>query len=249
MFDFQGVNRCIVYACLVGSHNYNLDNIDSDQDYKVFVLPTFEDLYFHTFYSYSRIGNDIDFTVHDIRKLAALLWKGNLNFIETLFSEAYCVSPKECAQRMEDILQCKEKLARINLPNVWDACQGMSRNKFTLLQKGTQGTLDLVRRYGYDTKQAQHCYRCLDFLQRYAENDFASFKAAVWYDHGPDRDMLLQIKQGLYTLAEFKSLVQAKWQTLKRLEKYYKNQELDSGLHEWLDEQIKEIIRANLLST
>jgi len=32
---------------LVGSHNYNLNNENSDKDYKIFVCPTFEDLYYN----------------------------------------------------------------------------------------------------------------------------------------------------------------------------------------------------------
>ena len=37
--------RETVFKALVGSHNYNLADKNSDKDYKVFVLPTFEDLY------------------------------------------------------------------------------------------------------------------------------------------------------------------------------------------------------------
>ena len=38
-------NRVPVLKALVGSHNYNLNTPESDKDYKLFVLPTFDDLY------------------------------------------------------------------------------------------------------------------------------------------------------------------------------------------------------------
>ena len=42
-------NRKFAFKSLVGSHNYNLNIETSDKDYKVFVFPTFDDLYFNIF--------------------------------------------------------------------------------------------------------------------------------------------------------------------------------------------------------
>jgi predicted nucleotidyltransferase len=232
---------------MVGSHNYNLNDEYSDLDYKVFVLPTFDDLYYNNQYSTDKVvGTDMDYDVHDIRKLATLLWKANINFIETLFSEEYHVGSDVWGWRMRDILEQKDRLARMNLPYLWDACQGIYYNKFKLLEKGTAGTIHLVEKYGYDTKQAQHCYRCLDLLERYLENDFNDFKLAIWYKDGAARDFLLQVKQGFYTLDEFKKIVQAKRKDISRLEELYKIQAPLYHLREWLDEQVKELIRDSM---
>ena len=43
--DFGGRN--VAFKALVGSHNYNLNTSDSDKDYKLFVIPTLDDLYFN----------------------------------------------------------------------------------------------------------------------------------------------------------------------------------------------------------
>ena len=43
-------------TCLVGSYNYNLNDKNSDKDYKVFVSPTFDDLYSGNQYTISEIG-------------------------------------------------------------------------------------------------------------------------------------------------------------------------------------------------
>ena len=54
-------NRKFAFKSLVGSHNYNLNIETSDKDYKVFVFPTFDDLYFNKSYSKSCIGETEDY--------------------------------------------------------------------------------------------------------------------------------------------------------------------------------------------
>lgn len=249
MLELEGVERSIVYCSLVGSHNYNLNELNSDKDYKVFVVPSFDDLYYNQQYSKASIGEDIDYEVHDIRKLASLLWKGNIHFIETLFSEEYYLGPELWAKRMGDILNQKDRLARMNLSYLWDACQGKFFNKFKALEKATAGTKDLFKKYGYDTKQAQHCYRCLDFLERYQKRDFNDFKGAIYYDEGAERDFIINIKQGVFSLDEFKKMVQAKQNEISRLERLYKIQSADNVLHEVLDKQVKKLIRESMISS
>lgn len=76
----------MAFKALVGSHNYNLADENSDKDYKMFVLPTFEDLYKGKMYSKQIIGETEDLDVHDIRKIVNLFYKSNINFIEVLFT-------------------------------------------------------------------------------------------------------------------------------------------------------------------
>lgn len=120
----------------------------------------------------------------------------------------------------------------------------MSQNKFKLLKKGTSGTRHLVNTYGYDTKQALHCYRCLDFLERYNSSGFSSFKQAVWYEEGPQRDFMMKIKNGGFTPDEFRDMVQMKQKEVNRLQDIYKRQEPNSDLRKWLDNQVKKLIEA-----
>jgi hypothetical protein len=184
----------------------------------------------------------MDYTAHDIRKLAELLWKGNINFIETLFADEYKVAA-ETGNFLKDILTRREELARMNLSNLWDACQGMYQNKFKHLEKGTSGTMHLINTYGYDTKQALHCYRCLDFLERYNANGFSSFKQAIWYEEGPERDIMMKIKNGGFTLDGFTDMVRNKQREVNRLHGFYINQIPDNDLRNWLDSQIRELIK------
>lgn len=68
---------------LFGSQNYNLDNKDSDEDYKVIVMPEWEDLYY---------GRKLDSKkdehnqVWDVRTFFTQVLKANHNALELLFS-------------------------------------------------------------------------------------------------------------------------------------------------------------------
>ncbi len=245
MIIFEGLERDPIYWCLVGSHNYNLNTEESDKDYKVFVAPTFKDLYDGDQYTRSYVGSDLDYTVHDIRKLPRLLWKANINFIEVLFSEESSFSELEgvIGQIIAGILIRNNGLARMNLPYLYDACIGMYYTKYNQLMKGTEGTKHLVAQYGYDTKQALHCYRVLDFLERYYIRDFQDFKGAVWYEDGARREFMLNIKQGGLTLKEFELLLHSKRTDIDRLEGSYKKQIPDETLCKWLENQIEALVK------
>ena len=175
-----------------------------------------------------------------------MLWKANINFIEVLFSEEQFIENTLEGNYLLKIIKNKNELAKMNLPYLWDACIGMHYNKFKLLQKGTKGTQYLVDKYGYDTKQAQHCYRVLDFLERYYNNSFSDFKQAIWYNDGRERDLLIDIKHGKFTLNKFIEMVQSKREDIGKLKNYYKLYEPNTDLYYWLNKQIKEIIKISL---
>ena len=60
-------------AVIVGSHNYNLTTENSDKDYKLFILPEFEDLYSGNLFSTPNVvSSTMDYDIHDIRQLPKL---------------------------------------------------------------------------------------------------------------------------------------------------------------------------------
>lgn len=73
-----------------GSQNYGLDTPDSDEDFKLIVRPTFDDLYHGRNLNEKKyLPEDCDpdhYSLMDIRKWFELLKKGNFNAIEYLFS-------------------------------------------------------------------------------------------------------------------------------------------------------------------
>lgn len=244
------MDRSLVLRSIVGSHNYNLNTPDSDLDYKYFVLPTFDDLYHRREYSDSKVGDTFDYSTHDIRKLAYLWWKANVNFIEVLFS----VAPEYNSIRfpeMADIYARREEIASMNLPYLYDACLGMYYNKMKYIHQGTSGTKHLVDTFGYDTKQALHAYRILDFLcryQGYQGDGFKRFRDALWYT-GDQKRLMLSIKYGAFNYEDFEQMVEDKMESVREPEirDAYKSAKPNEQLKEWLENKVYDIIKREIL--
>lgn len=205
------MHRRILFKALVGSHNYNLATEKSDKDYKVLVLPTFEDLYSGTTYSEAFIGEKEDLDFHDVRKLVDLFFKSNINFIEVL-ETTDLILPDGITLAELDFLEklylMKDDIFRMNLPHLFNACGGMHLNKMKALHKGTDGTQYLVDLYNYDTKQALHAYRVLDFIVRFADTGFKDFKKAITYND-EERKFMLDIKNGHFLKEDFELFVKS----------------------------------------
>lgn len=240
---FETGGRSISFACVTGSHNYNLHGADSDIDFKCLVFPTFDDVYGRAMFSTAFRSDTHDYTVHDVRKIPTQLWKSNISFIEILFSQKilYFCHP------WPYILERKDACARMNLPYLYESCHGMWHTKFINLEKGTEGTQHLVERYGYDTKQALHCFRALDFLERYYKTRFFDFGKSIWYDFGVDRDFILGIKNGSHTLEQFKDMVLEKESKVKLLKDAYYAGKPDKNLYNVLEDMIKIHVRNEIV--
>jgi predicted nucleotidyltransferase len=236
-------DRKVVIKALVGSHNYNLNTATSDKDYKYFVYPTFEDLYHGKRFSTASQSDTLDYDVHDIRQLADLLWKANLNFIEVLFSVDMVYDP-----RLRSVFMNRDAYATMNLPYFANATYGMHLMKMRDLHKGTAKTQILVDRFGYDTKQACHALRCLYMLDRLASG--MSMGEALWFDDGCfEHNNLLDIKFGRWTEEHFQETVNV-WNTTRKAEVllWFENQEPREYLHTELDLFTRELIRKELIS-
>lgn len=249
-------NRQVVMQCLVGSHNYNLNTPESDMDYKIFVCPTFDDLYTGNSHSESIIGHDADFDFHDIRKMDNLLYKANVNFLEVLFSQSVMINPQlqpDTKKQVEELFNMKHDIAKMNLPYLYHACIGMHHNKMKYLEKGTSGTQHLVDKFGFDTKQALHAYRILDFLERFAQNEFSDFGQAIYYDghgryEGKSRDTLLAIKCGCFSQGEFEHMVNTKLERVQdRHKSIYSEAMVDGATHGKLQDIVRGIVYTELM--
>ena len=242
--DLKG--RKWLFKSLVGSHNYNLDTEESDRDYKMFFLPTFDDLYNGEDFYQKYLSEEEDIEAHDIRKVIHLWCKANVNFIEVLFSEEVKINPKldnKTSNLLMQIVEMKNKIAKMNLPYLFDACRGMHFQKMSKLEEGTSGTQYLVDEYGYDTKQALHAYRILDFLEKFHSNRFVSFKQAIWYEDSH----LLEIKHGKYSLEEYQELVNNKLEEVQELEEVYKGFDIDEATNDKLQSIVKEMVKEHIM--
>jgi predicted nucleotidyltransferase len=250
--------RKILIKALVGSHNYNLNDESSDKDYKLFVAPTFDDLYNNKMFSNSQIGKEVDYDIHDIRKIPELWWKTNINFVEVLFSnEIEFINPDDVNTIYEDVkirkinallnkmFFMKDEIMTMNLPYFFNACKGMYFNKMSMLEKGTEGTKHLVEKYGYDTKQALHSLRVMDCIIRFADNGFKDFKSAIIYDK-ERRESLLDIKNGTFNIAEFGVIASNMYNHFMTYEELYKAQPTKPNIKVEIDNIIKEIVKITI---
>lgn len=251
IFNIGGniMSNKLFMSALVGSHNYNLNTEHSDLDYKYFVFPTFDDLYYKKEFSCSKETPQVDYTVHDVRKLSALWWKANINFIEVLFSKDLQYRINKDNELVFFIEKNKDDLATMNLPYIYDACIGMSLRKQKDMITDSPARHNNIEKHGYDTKSACHAIRVLDFLVKLVQCDF-SFGKAIWYENSDiKRDSLLAIKRGMYTLDEIKYMIETCTNNANRVKDIYKQQSPNNKLKEQLDEVIKqqcyEFIKAN----
>lgn len=240
-----------IFRALVGSHNYNLNDESSDKDYKVFVAPTFDDLYFGKQYSKSIIGDTEDFDCHDIRKVSDLWWKANVNFLEVLYSEhteSSSTNSTDTKFILSAIFRNKDRIVRMNLPYLYKASLGMHITKKKQIDKGTSGTQHLVDKFGYDTKQAMHSFRILDFIKRFADSDFKDFKGSIRYENDdPMRNLLLGIKNGLFSKEQFMALCNNYFDEIEsKYKPLYLEQKTDDECKEILINNVKKIVHNEL---
>lgn len=232
--------RKIVLSSMVGSWASNLNTSTSDEDWKYFVCPTFDDLYTGKMFSTSSVTDTFDYDAHDIRQLINLLWKANLNFIVVLFGR-----DAECVPELDWVFKNADSLAIMNLPYFHNATMGMHFEKMSTLMKGTGNTQVLIDKFGYDTKQACHALRCLYVLERFYKGK--SMREALWFENGFHRDILIDVKSGEMTLPEFRMYIESWHIEYKEKVKDFFSACLPSEtLKEEAEARIKNFIRANI---
>ena len=246
------MERRVAFKALVGSHNYNLNHEGSDRDYKVFVIPTFEDLYHSKRYTKSFEASTEDVVYHDLRQLKDLLCKSNVNFLEVLFSEELTFGETLDAGEgafLMSLFEHREFIARMNLSYLYQSSLGMFMNRFKYLESGTEATQPLVEQYGYHTKQALQCARILDVLIRYERQGFDDFKSAIWFsDEEYETIELKRIRAGAYTKEEMINyLTNKKAYVEEELAPKYRLHSLDQDRAAWVESQIMNFMKLSLL--
>lgn len=233
-------NREVVLCALTGSHNYNLNTPTSDEDWKYFVAPTFDDLYNGKFFSTGKTSETLDYTVHDVRQLGNLIWKANINFIEVLFSRDSVWDAE-----LNFLFNGKEKWASMNIPAFRNATYGMHLQKMGNLHKGTATTAPLVEKFGFDTKEACHALRCLYVLEKFANT--SNMAKALWFNEGEKRDTLLAVKAGEMTESDFRAEVE-RWHVhvWGELSKAYNDTRPNLVAKEELDALMFDFIKGNV---
>lgn len=236
--------REVLLKALVGSHNYNLANEESDFDYKVFIAPTFEELYKGERFSKQIITPTEDNDIHDIRKMSDLFFKSNLNFLEVLSSNEVIIP--NSSPEIHQIYALKKEIFKMNLPQLFNSCRGMYYNKMKLIHKGTEGTQHLVDAYGYDTKQATHAYRCMKVMVDFESTNFEDFDGAIRYS-GDELQFMKYIRNGFHKFDEYERFVTAYFEyKFTPLAKKYFAQPVNLELKAEIERLTMELVKRNL---
>ena len=242
------MERKELFRALVGSWNYGLNVNGSDKDYKVFLLPTFKDLYKGDVFSHDTISEVEDLSYQDIRKLGKLLFKANVNWLEILFSKEVVFNQLltiEEAELINEIFDIKDDLATMNLSYLYDACIGMHIEKVKKLYHYSESCEYMKELYGYNVKEALHAYRILHLLKRFADNGFKDFEKILVYETGTsDYEYMMKIRNGeiseemmIRTLSGMKIYLEEEYKEL------YHSQSVREDIKLKLDEIIYELVK------
>lgn len=159
-----------VFLGLYGSQNYGLDTSESDVDVKTIIVPTKRDLILDK----KKVSTQI-FTsegmnlVQDIRLMCNSFFKGNINFLEILFTD-YKIYNVEYNVPVFKLIQNRNIIANRDPMNLFRVCRGMILSKDKLFNKPIKSKMGLIHKYGYDPKQLIHMVRLKNFLERYLVN-------------------------------------------------------------------------------
>jgi hypothetical protein len=200
--DVKWLDHRTILLAVTGSTAYGTNTPTSDKDYKGVCIPP-EDYYYglHTFNDYNTTGSknwkntkdDVDVSIMHVNKFVMDCMAGVPNNIEILFTNP------------EHILKCNY-FGKILIKNRRDFLSKALKKKFggyangqvaLLKTKKSNGTgrVDLIEKYGYDTKFGSHAVRLLtsaiDILET---GNFTTYR--------PNRQELLNIRNGKFTLDE-----------------------------------------------
>lgn len=162
----------IVCLALQGSQNYGLDTEDSDIDSKLIVTPSFRELAMNeqpVSRTFVRENNEhID--EKDVRLYIETFRKGNMNFLEILFTDYVIVNPSY-EEPWNELVDMREEIAHMNPYRVMNAMLGMSAEKNHALQHRYPAKQHIIDEFGYDGKQLSHQERIRHAMMKYAQGD------------------------------------------------------------------------------
>lgn len=164
-------NRIVGLFCQ-GSTNYGLDTTDSDIDTKLIVTPSFKELAMNekpvsrTFIR----DNEEHIDEKDVRLYIETFRKGNMNFLEILFTDFYYVNPLY-RDAWDILISNREAIAHMNPYRVMQAMCGMSGEKNHALQHRYPAKQHIIDEFGYDGKQLAHQERIRHAMMKYANGD------------------------------------------------------------------------------
>lgn len=240
------MKRPLVFKALVGSHNYGLNTETSDKDYKVFTLPTFDDLYCGNFVSESHTSDTEDYTTHDVRKMPHLLKKSNLNFLEVMYS----VEQSGDLELVEFFEKHRDRIFLAHPKQFFNASMGMVNQKLKDMTRTSPAREEAIAKLGYDPKSAYAAFRlyglvlnCQDRLGKEPTDFTPCFKYK-----GLTQVLMKRVKAGCFDKEFIDDMVSRYEQALVDLDtkNAYYNTPDDEGVDVLLDDFFKNYVKTKM---
>lgn len=192
----------IVGVFYQGSANYGLDYEKSDVDTKCILVPTFEDIAFNRkpISTTHILDNNEHLDAKDIRLYINCFEKQNLNFLEILFTPYKIVNP-QYAEWWNKLVENREAIAHYDAHRMFKSMRGIALEKYHAMEHKYPSKIEIIEKYGYDSKQLHHLLRIEDFLSRYIKGE--NYESCLLPSEGI-ADLLKKIKEnnGYYSLSE-----------------------------------------------
>ena len=164
-------NNNVWATMLYGSQNYGLDTPDSDIDTKTLLLPDPRDVILGT----KMVSTDLQISdgglsnVKDYRAMFQNYLKGNINFIETLYTK-YARVNLDYGDLFMKLRSERDLIANCQPRKLIHMAAGMANQKYTAFEKPFESKKEVLEKYLYDPKQLHHLCRLNLFIENYCTN-------------------------------------------------------------------------------
>ena len=169
----------VMATMLYGSQNYGLDTPESDVDAKTIVVPRLRGLVLDKKVSTElRLPDNSLDTVKDVREMFDNYKKGNINFLETLFTPHFYIA-SDFANEFNELREHRHLIANSKPRATLAMVKGMAHVKGQLMEANHPSAAEAIARYGYNPKELHHLARLYYFARSFVEN--GDFYTALKY--------------------------------------------------------------------
>jgi hypothetical protein len=156
---------------LVGSQNYQLHTNESDVDSKTIIIPSLNGI--------AKLEKPISTAIEcedgssmeikDIREFFKNIFKQNINFVETLFTDYHFITGNPLFNKfyLEVFVEYADRIARYDVQRSLKSTLGLAYRKLNFLMKPTEKTEKEIEKYGYRSKELYHIFRLSSFVKKY----------------------------------------------------------------------------------
>ena len=230
----------IVGVFYQGSANYGLDYEKSDVDTKCILVPTFEDIAFNRkpISTTHILDNNEHLDAKDIRLYINCFEKQNLNFLEILFTPYKIVNP-QYAEFWQKLVDAREDIAHYDIHRSIKSMKGIALEKYHAMEHKYPSKVEIIEKYGYDSKQLHHLMRVENYLMRYIAGE--SYEACLIPDE-ETAEKLRKVKEdnGYLSLEQARTLADLCIDSINtQCEAYLKT--VPEGLNEEVEALLKEV--------